>query len=262
MDEADHGETSEPESLNDPAFQKAVFKQAYEQTCLQLDAAETGDDMRTLGRINKGRNGAITGITSDFAESEGAECAAGCSCCCHQMVLCTPFEIFDIARHILDSKSPAEISAIKDRLARHAPLPLDEESRRGPGKPCALLEDHRCSVYENRPSLCRTMLSTSRAACETSLNAAEPSVPFIAGPVIVTFLMQLGIDYALMTRRRVSTEKVEMSRALLIALENFEAALAAWRGGKEAFPDCHPAQGSGPSNAGLAEMAAQRFSVD
>jgi hypothetical protein len=177
------------------------------------------------------------------------------------MVLCTPFEVFDIARHILDTKSALEIAAIKQRLAQRAALPLDLESRRGPDKPCALLEDHRCTIYDHRPSLCRTMLSTSRLACELSLEAAEPSVPFIAEPVIMTFLMQLGIDYALIRHLRVSTEKVEMSRALLIALETYEAAFADWQAGKDAFPDCHVDSGKAPSNADLAELAAQRSGI-
>jgi Fe-S-cluster containining protein len=177
------------------------------------------------------------------------------------MVLCTPFEIFNIARHLLDKKSAIEIATIKEKLAQRAPLPLDEKSRRGSDKPCLLLEDHRCSIYEQRPSLCRTMLSTSRAACETSLNSEEQTVPFIPEPVVISFLMQLGIDCALIKQRHFSTEKAEMSRALLIALEGFEGAFSAWINGEDPFPNCHPEQGSGPSHHDLVQMAAEQSGI-
>jgi Fe-S-cluster containining protein len=258
MGEADPGEPEHAGSLDDPAFQKAVFEQAYRQTCLQLDG---GEGIETLGQINKGRSEAIDGVVADFASEKGAECASGCAFCCHQMVVSTPLEIFNIARHILDAKPAPEIARLKERLAERARLRLDVQSRYGADKPCALLEDNRCSVYEHRPSLCRTMLSTSRSACETSLNSREQRVPFIAEPVVIAFLMQLGIDYALIKLRGLSTEKVELSRALSIALENFEPAFQTWIDGKEAFPDCHVETGSGPSNHDLAESAAAQCGV-
>lgn len=245
-------------SLDDPAFQKAVFEQAYRQTCAQLDSSE---GIEALRQINEGRNEAIDEVVADFASEKGAECASGCSFCCHQMVLSTPSEIFGIARNILDTKSVAEMAAIKERLTKRAPIPLDVQSRHGADKPCPLLEDNRCSVYEHRPSLCRTMLSTSRSACETSLTSQEQRVPFIAEPVVISFLMQLGIDYALIKLRGLSTEKVELSRALLIALADFELAFQTWIDGKEAFPDCHVETGSGPSNRDLAESAASQCGV-
>lgn len=258
MGEAEPGEGEHTGSLDDPAFQKAVFEQAYRQTCVQLDS---GEGIEALRRINEGRNEAIDEVVADFASEKGAECASGCAFCCCQMVLSTPLEIFGIARHILDAKPAIEIVKLKERLAKRAPLPLDVQSRHGADKPCALLEDNRCSVYEHRPSLCRTMLSTSRSACETSLNTREQRVPFIAEPVIISFLMQLGIDYALIRLRGLSTEKVELSRALSIALDHFESAFQTWIDGKEAFPDCHVDTGGGPSNHDLAERAAAQCGI-
>jgi len=248
-------------ALNDPAYQKSVFVDAYEQSCLQLNDGKARGDIRALERIDKGRNEAIGDIAAAFALKNNAECASGCSFCCHQMVLCTPFEIFDIARHLLDTKSAVEIAGIKDQLAQRALLPLDEQSRRGTDRPCVLLEDSRCSIYAHRPSLCRTMLSTSRAACEASLNSDEQTVPFIPEPVVIAFLMQLGIDCALIKLNHVSTEKAEMSRALLIALEAFEAVFFAWIDGDDPFPNCHPEQGNRPSNGDLVRMAAGQSGI-
>jgi len=242
--------------LSDPAYQRGVFEDAYEQTCRQLADSSRRADIAILSRINQGRNAAIDEIASDFAVESGAECSAGCSSCCHQMVLCTPFEIFDLARHILDTRSVAEITGLKERLMRLALLELDEPSRHGSDKPCALLETNACSVYAYRPSHCRTMLSTSREACDKSLTSKAQTVPFIAEPVVISFLIQLGIDYALIKHKNLSTEKIELSRALLIALESFDASLADWLDGREAFPNCHA--GTALSNRDLAERAAAR----
>lgn len=243
-------------SLDDPAYQQGVFKDAYEQTCLQLSGKGTGADMATLRRINIARNQAIDALAEGFAEDANADCRAGCSFCCHQMVVCTPVEIFDMARHILDEKSLVDMAAIKDRLTQRASLPLDVPSRRGIDKPCALLDDNRCAIYAQRPANCRTMLSTSRTACETSLITQEQIVPFIPEPGVIAFLMQLGIDYALIKQSQLSTEKVELSRALLIALEGFETAFKTWSDGEDAFPGCHIETGRGPSNQELAQRAA------
>ncbi len=261
MGGVDSSEAENAESIDDPAFQKAVFEQAYRQTCLQLEDGKAGANVAMFGQIIKGRSEAIDEVVADYASECGAECVSGCAFCCHQMVLSAPLEIFDIARHILDTKPAPEIAGLKERLAKRAPLPLDEQSRYGADKPCALLVDNRCSIYEHRPSLCRTMLSTSRSACETSLNAREQRVPFIAEPSVISFLMQLGIDYALIRHGGLLTEKVELSRALLIALEDFESAFQTWSDGKEAFPDCHVGMGSGLSNHDLAERAAAQCGV-
>jgi Fe-S-cluster containining protein len=254
MNDKGGGEDEHAGSIDDPAYQQAVFKDAYELSCRQL--ADTDSGLKALGQINKGRNEAVDELASDFASEYGAECGSGCSFCCHQMVLCTPFEVFDIARLILDTKPSAEIARIRQQLAKLAMLPLDVPSHKGADKPCALLEDNRCSIYEHRPSLCRTMLSTSRAACETSLNSQTQTVPFISEPVIISFLMQLGIDYALIKLKNMSTEKVEMSRALSIALDHYDAAFQNWIDGTEPFPDCTADMGSGPSSRALAERAA------
>ncbi|MGO9132437.1 MAG: hypothetical protein ACLP8A_00095 [Methylovirgula sp.] len=70
------------------------------------------------------------------------------------------------------------------------------------------------------------------------------------------YMMQLGIDYALIKRKGLNTEKVEMNRALTIALQNFEAAFSSWIEAKDVFPDCHPNMGNAPSNREMAEIAA------
>jgi hypothetical protein len=77
----------------------------------------------------------------------------------------------------------------------------------------------------------------------------------------MSFIMQLGIDYALIQLKGISTEKVELSRALSIVLENFDAAFQSWIDGKDPFHDCHADMGRGPSNRDLAARAAQHCGI-
>jgi Fe-S-cluster containining protein len=260
MGEAKRKKARAAGSTDDPNFQRSVFTQAFEQNCKLLDNPQV-DDLRALIETHRGRNGMIDQAAQAYSARGHAECQIGCSSCCHQMVLCTPFEAFAIARYLLDTKTSAEIEIIRERLTNLAHLPLDPDVRYDAQRPCALLENNRCIVYEQRPSVCRTMLSASRAACEACLASRTGTIPYIADPTKIAAMMQLGIDYALITRRNFSTERVELSRALLIALSDFEAALTSWIAGQDPFPGSQIKRPGFPSNREMAETAAKRFGV-
>src|ERR1051326_2217809 len=260
MGEAKHRNAGAEASTDDPSFQRSVFTQAFEQTCKLLDNAE-GDDLRALIVTHRGRNGMIDRVAQTVAAGGHAEGKIGCASCCHQMVLCAPFEVFAIARYLLDRKTSVEIGAIKERLANLSHLPLDPGVRYDNQRPCALLEDSRCMVYEQRPSLCRTMLSASRAACEACLASKTGTIPYLADPTRIAAMMQLGIDYAIIRRRKWSTERVELSRALLTALGDFGGTLTRWANGEDPFPDSHARRPGHPTNYEMAQTAARRFGI-
>jgi hypothetical protein len=71
----------------------------------------------------------------------------------------------------------------------------------------------------------------------------------------------MGIDYALITRRNLSTEGAELSRALLIALADYEGALASWLQGKYPFPGTHLGASGAPSSHERAMSAARRLGI-
>jgi hypothetical protein len=73
--------------------------------------------------------------------------------------------------------------------------------------------------------------------------------------------MQMGIDHALSTRRKLSTEGAELSRALLIALRDLEASLTSWREGKDPFPGTHLGAPGAPSSTERARAAAKRLGL-
>jgi Fe-S-cluster containining protein len=247
-------------SLDDPDFQKALFRDAFEQACKLLDDPEI-DDLVALGSITRDRNQLLDEAAESAAKFGKAECRAGCASCCRLMVMATPFEALSIARHLLETRTPAELESIKARLRQIVDVPLDMTLRVKARLPCALLEDGRCSIYAERPSVCRITLSQSRAACDSCLDAGGGVVPSIVQPGKVAAFVQTGIDYALITRRNLSTELVEFSRALLIALSDHRGALTTWLAGDDPFPAAHVSVREGASSHDKAMAAARRFGV-
>ena len=73
--------------------------------------------------------------------------------------------------------------------------------------------------------------------------------------------MQMGIDYALITRRNLSTEGAELSRALSVALRDYEGALTSWLAGEDPFLDAHIALPGALSSREKAIAAARRFGI-
>jgi Fe-S-cluster containining protein len=77
-------------------------------------------------------------------------CRAGCSGCCHHHLSVFPVEA-DAVRDAVDALPP-EIRAVVERQAREV------TNREADDQPvaCPLLVEHRCSIYEARPLICRT----------------------------------------------------------------------------------------------------------
>jgi Fe-S-cluster containining protein len=247
-------------SIDDPGFLESVFKEGFEKTCQLLDDPQV-DDLAALSRAIRGRNKVLDETAEAFAHAAGAECQAGCVSCCYLMVLGSPFEVFSIARHLLDTKTPAELEGLKERLRRVAEVPVDAALRVKAKTPCALLENGRCSAYEQRPAVCRMMLSQSRAACDACLKGAGGSIPYVGQPSKFAGAMQMGIDYALIARRNLPTEGAELSRALLIALADYQGVLTHWLQGKDPFPGAHIAAAGAPSSQDRAIAAARRLGI-
>jgi hypothetical protein len=127
--------------------------------------------------------------------------------------------------------------------------------------PCALLENGRCIAYQQRPAVCRMTLSQSRAACDACLDGTSAAIPYIDQPSRIAAVMQAGIDYALLTRRNLSTEGAELARALLIALADYQGTMATWLAGKDPFPDAHRSPPGASTGNERAIAAARRFGI-
>jgi Fe-S-cluster containining protein len=259
--EGDDREARDESSLDDPGFLRSIFAEVVEKTCKVLDDPKISEGRALTSTILRARNKVLDETAASYARAAGAECRAGCTACCYLMVQATPYEVLTIARHLLETKTQAEIESIRQRLQEVAETPLDMALRVKAKMPCALLENGRCSIYEHRPSVCRMMLSQSRAACDSCLQEGGGSIPYIEQPAKIAAVMHSGIDYALITRRNLSTELAELSRALLIALRDYEGALTTWLAGQDPFPDSHLGVPGTLSSSEKAIAAATRFGV-
>jgi hypothetical protein len=260
MGEAKRRRSRDANKPNGGVFEEPLFRHAFERTSRLLDDPGIGD-VQALASTISDRNKILDENTEVCARLGKAECGPGCTSCCHLLVTIAPFEAFAIARHLLETRTPAEIGQIRERLQRITAVPLDPGLRQKARIPCALLEADRCSIYEHRPSACRAALSQSRVACENCLAKGAGAIPAIEQPAQIDSFMQLGIDHALMTRRNLQVERVELSRAVLIALGDLEGTLQDWLEGRDPFADTHVRAPGEPSARASAEAAAKRFGM-
>jgi len=122
-------------------------------------------------------------------------CTRSCGACCRQLVPIAELEAWRI-RELIDELPEARRAVIRERfvaarrrLAEGGLLqPLEDPTTIGPaaatgfgeryfalGIACPFLEDESCSIYEDRPVICREYLVTSPAA-----NCAHPTRETIA----------------------------------------------------------------------------------
>lgn len=93
-------------------------------------------------------------------------CGEGCTACCHQSVAATIAEAALIALRLADPADPRRAAILEAADARAAQGPRE---RRRAAAPCPLLVEDRCSVYADRPLMCRSVLSSNAASCHASL---------------------------------------------------------------------------------------------
>ncbi|MCI0339059.1 MAG: YkgJ family cysteine cluster protein [Acidobacteria bacterium] len=82
--------------------------------------------------------------------SQHLVCRAGCSSCCHHHLSVFVVEAAAVRGAI--ERLPDEIHA----QVRQQALEVSEREASGEAVACPLLIDHRCSIYESRPLICRT----------------------------------------------------------------------------------------------------------
>lgn len=98
------------------------------------------------------------------------ECGPGCNACCYQNVEVSIPEAILVSLQVADPADPrrATILAAADAVAG-----LGNDDRIRDGRPCPLLVDGKCSVYDNRPLLCRATLSPCAQKCYAALEGKD-----------------------------------------------------------------------------------------
>ena len=93
------------------------------------------------------------------------DCKSGCAYCCYQTVEVTIPEAILVAAHLAD---PADLRRETVLETAQAFAGLSDQERCRTGRPCPLLVDDKCSVYHDRPLMCRSKLAVDAGQCRAA----------------------------------------------------------------------------------------------
>lgn len=157
-------------------------------------------------------------------------CKRGCWFCCTTWVDATPPELIFAMRGVRRQSPKARRAA--SSFATFGALPFAERGRTV--APCPMLEDNACSIYDDRPALCRAAASTDAATCQKTF-LMQSEEPFMAPVVYV----RTGTDYALALAAALKqagldhrTLELMGGMARVLATDNAEAR---WLDGEDIF---------------------------
>lgn len=215
----------------------ALFEKTGDWVAKRL--RKTRDPGDLLGVVATAHKGFDKAYASAPAEARAAvACRAGCDACCHTPVGAQAHEVLIAAQHVQKHFSPADLEALIARAEAHREefggrsIPERMALRR----PCVLLRDGACSIYEARPESCRSHHSHSAEACRANLangdTAIDVRVPGVRGRM---FAVMLSIDQAV-EEAGFDDAAYDFGSALHEALTNSLAAVL-WTRRQAAFPD-------------------------
>jgi Fe-S-cluster containining protein len=154
------------------------------------------------------------------------DCKAGCAWCCH-----VPVRV-----HILDA-----IGAAAARLSQQLEYQLPSRKREDLQRmfaACPMLIDGQCSVYAQRPVICRAYHSSQVEVCKLRFESQDPelAVPKDTELYGLTGLPQLATSNVL-GELGIDTRPVVLGLAVVALQEDFENMVADWLSGGQAFEE-------------------------
>ena len=161
-------------------------------------------------------------------------CRSGCSFCCTNWVAATAPEVIYVLKAIHgDRIQKVRASAVDMAETTSGKTP---EERRVMITPCPLLESGTCSIYDNRPLVCRTAVSNDVSVCErVYVNASGEEIPGTYHHYGVKGIYSLALAGAL-RKAGLLSYYYEYNAALHAAMLAPEVE-AAWLSGKDIFSD-------------------------
>lgn len=168
-------------------------------------------------------------------------CRAGCGTCCHVPVGVQAHEVLLAAEFIQTHFSPADLEAVIAGTAAHraafAGRTMDE--RAAMKRPCVLLRDGNCTIYEARPEACRSHHSRNLDGCRSNLESGVDTVDVLIPEIRARmFAVMLGIDQA-GAEAKFDGRAYDFGSALHEALTDAMCAVR-WRQRQTTFSDsCH-----------------------
>ena len=154
-------------------------------------------------------------------------CRKGCWYCCSHMVTATPPEIIHVANHIRANWNKEQIAALRERIAKHKEVtqPLRDGKNVLPRHICPLLQDGACSVWMDRPLVCRGWNSVDVNDCIQKGENPEAGIreKALAHQIAVADFVRQGFEEGLNTAK-LNGNICELAYGLEIALDNPDAA--------------------------------------
>ncbi|NHZ39993.1 YkgJ family cysteine cluster protein [Massilia aquatica] len=162
------------------------------------------------------------------------DCTSGCNFCCSLRVEVVPPEVFLIAREL--RKQPKQDFEIQlKKISAQASYANGLNMGRY-DRPCALLKDGRCSVYDIRPSMCRKLNSLDVEACRRPGTDAPEDEQMVSNIAAIVVGANEGYGQA-----KFPNDSHELGQALWVALTD-EKAEDRWFSGDtvfQALPDSY-----------------------
>ncbi len=161
-------------------------------------------------------------------ESPVPECASGCSFCCHSRIHVMPLEAVVICSYVQKHFSPAAMQGLKIRIRNNLTYTrgrsLAQRVAVKDQTPCIFLEHHACSIYDQRPFICRTWNSLSRQACEAAFISGNQNaeIPCLSAPNYV-YTLARDVVQSVCETMHLETGRFELVSAMDHCLEMKDA---------------------------------------
>ena len=110
-----------------------------------------------------------------ISESITLACSEGCYYCCYIKVDARAQEVISISRWLRKTLTPKAMTDLVARCDAHRRRigNLTEEQQFGSINPCPLLVENRCSIYKNRPFMCRNYHAQKLQPCMDAFSNPE-----------------------------------------------------------------------------------------
>lgn len=168
------------------------------------------------------------------------ECGAGCSACCHQDVEATIPEAILVAAQIGGAADPRHGAILAEAEAS-----LSDAAQNAGPRPCPLLQENRCSIYDMRPLACRAVFSPDAKKCHDSLASmrrGEISSATVANIYTDPLFMSRGDQAGVLGICKdlgLQHDVVHLARTVAMILRD-PGTVDRWLAGKTVFPALAP----------------------
>ncbi len=158
-------------------------------------------------------------------------CAKACAHCCHSWVSATAPELLYVAK--LVRRRGGDL-ATRVQAAHEGTRDLNATARANNPRPCPMLADNLCTIYDSRPAVCRFAASINATACERVLRLLHrETIPApmrsVQGRAVYEIAMTIALVHAGLPYRY-----YEFNAGLVRALAR-EDAESAWLAGEDVF---------------------------